>query len=312
MATFMSGDHGTPEVLLDATDIGIILDIVDEGTFTGAAHKRDVTQSAISRSVQHMEQLLGVELFSRGRVGAIPSTALVRVLPRLRNIQSEIKYITQDLTHGHDTELRGPIRIAGFRSAVSVILPPAVSKFMKRHSKVNVSLSVVRENGPGVIHSLDEGTADLAITTVRPPARFRAIFLGSDRYVVVRPSRAAGTDPGAMRNLILWSERCSEIVPAILHAHNYGVTQQMQVDSDTAVLALIAHGAGFTIMPELAAEPLPHNVETQHLEIEFRRNVWLCGTPSALQSRVGRVLTGYIRRAANAWLKTEQPFKGNG
>jgi DNA-binding transcriptional LysR family regulator len=303
MARFMSTDHGSAAALLNAEAIGVILDIVDEGTLTEAAHKRNITQSAISRTVQHIERALGVELFVRGRMGATPSAALCRVLPRLRKIQSEIKYISHDLAQSADSDLQGPIRIAGFRSAVSVMLPPAVSMFMKRHSKVHVSLSAVRENGPGVIRALDEGTADFALTTVKPPSRFRSLYLGSDRYVLVRQAARTRTTAGAMQHLILWNERCSEIVPSILSAHNFAVSSRINVDSDTTVLALVAHGAGFSIMPELAAEPLPESVEKQPLDVEFRRDVWLCGTTSALQSRAGRVLTRYIRRAAGLWLQ---------
>lgn len=286
-------------------EIAVLTTLVEEGSFTEAAHRLGLTQPAVSRTVRQIEAALGVELFRRGRKGAFPTAALQRVLPRLHQIQREIASVTRDLSGARDLP-HGRIRIAGFRSAVSVLLPPAVSKFMAQYKGVELSLSAVREQKAGVQQTLEDGTADLAVTSIKPGARLCSAYLGSDRYVIVRPRSTARRKP-EMERLVLWKERCSDAVPEILEAHDWKIGNRMEVDTDTAVLAMVAHGGGFTIMPELAAEPLPTGLEKVALAREFRRGVWLCGLPGVWDSATGRALARYIRNAAKQRLLDAPP-----
>lgn len=285
---------------LTGQEMTVLTALVEAGSFTEAAHRLRLTQSAVSRTVRQLETTLEVELFSRSSKGALPTAALASVLPRLQHIQREIEAVTRELS-GAGQNPHGRIRIAGFRSAVSVLLPSAVSKFMEDHTGVEISLSVVREHRAGVQQTLDEGTADLAVTSIKPGARLQSMYLGSDRYVVIRPKSMVRRRP--MDRLVLWKERCSDIVPEILAAHDWTVPKRMEIDTDVAVLAMVAHGGGFTIMPELAAEPLPPNLEKIALSQEFRRGVWLCGHSDVWESRAGRILTRYIRHAAKQFLQ---------
>jgi DNA-binding transcriptional LysR family regulator len=292
----MSESHKSMRVLT-SQEMAVLTSLVDEGSFTAAADRLGITQSAVSRTVQKIETAFGVELFTRGRKGARPTLALAEVLPKLREIQRDTESVSQALGNTNGP-LRGSVKIAGFRSAVTLLLPPAVSKFMDRHASVHVSLAAVREHAGGVQQAVEDGAADFGVTSVKPPQRLRAMYLGCDRYVVIRPRGRTRDFRAHKERLVLWKERCSDLVPEILRAHNWPVARQMEVDTDTAVLGMVSHGGGFAIMPQLAVEPLPANLEKVELRTEFSRGVWLCGLPAAWESRIGRSLVRYIRDAA--------------
>lgn len=278
--------------VLTTQTIKLLTVLADEGSFTLAAERLGITQSAVSRTIAQVENALGVTLFTRGRSGTAPTAALKTILPRLRRIQREIEAVT-DAVRENASTLSGTLKVAGFRSAVTLLLPPAISAFMLRHPDVKVSLAVVREHGAGVQHVVEQGEADFGLTTIKPPAKLRSTYLGSDRYVLVR--RTQGAFSPNNEQLVLWKERCSELVPEILNHQGWNTPVRLEVDTDTAVLAMVSHGAGFTIMPELATEPLPDNLERLPLSRDFRRGIWLCGLPSAWESKAGRSLAAEIR-----------------
>ena len=281
--------------MLTTQTIAILTTLAEERSFTLAAEKLGITQSAVSRAVAQLERTLGVVLFDRSRTGATPTAALESELPNLRRIQGDIKAVSEALS-ATQMPLRGAIRIAGFRSAISTLLPRAISAFMAEHEDVRVSLAVVREAGSGVQGAVERGEADFGVTTIEPPDRLCSTYLGSDPYVLLR--RAGTRFAPETEQLVLWNERCSEPVPEILRAQGWHARSRLDVDSDSAVLAMVAQGAGFTIMPALAAEPLPDGVERVALRGNFRRNVWICGLPATWFSRSGRALMSHVTRAA--------------
>jgi DNA-binding transcriptional LysR family regulator len=288
--------------LLNPQEIDVLLALEAPTTFTAAAAELGITQSAVSRSVLQIEEVFGTELLSRGRHGCEPTTALKKILPRLRRARQSLESISNEF-QTNDKLLQGRIKIVGFRSATSILLPPVLASFMERHRLVRVSLSTVREIGGGVQQQVLDGKADFGITSIKPSKSLRSVLLGADRYIAVRSGkRSTRFDPSKER-LVLWQERCSDRVSDILTAHNWKPLETMSVDSDAAVLGMVEHGGGFTIMPELATEPLSAVLKTIALTTEFKREVWLCGYSSMWSSSLGRFLVRNIVQAAKIRLE---------
>lgn len=282
-----------PVRLLTPQEIDVLLALETPTTFTDAAVELGITQSAVSRAVLQIEEVFGAELLNRGRHGCEPTTALKKILPRLRRARHALESISNEF-QTNDKLLQGRIKIVGFRSATSVLLPPIIASFMQRHRLVRVFLSTVREIRGGVQQQVLDGKADFGISSIKPSKGLRSILLGADQYVAVRRRQKPSSFVPSKERLVLWQERCSERVPEILTAQNWKPLETMSVDSDTAVLGMVQHGGGFTIMPELATEPLPVGLERIALKAEFRRDIWLCGRPSTWGSSLGSLLARSI------------------
>jgi DNA-binding transcriptional LysR family regulator len=117
------------------------LTVARERSFTRAAAKLGVSQSALSQTVRGLEEKLGLRLLTRTTRSVSPTQAgerlLERVGPRFEEIQFEIAALS---------EMRerpaGTIRItAGEHSAVS-ILSPVLAGFLPDHPDVNVEVIV--------------------------------------------------------------------------------------------------------------------------------------------------------------------------
>jgi DNA-binding transcriptional LysR family regulator len=117
------------------------LTVARERSFTRAAAKLGVSQSALSQTVRGLEEKLGLRLLTRTTRSVSPTQAgerlVERVGPRFEEIQFEIAALS---------EMRerpaGTIRItAGEHSAIS-ILAPALTRFLPDHPDINVEVIV--------------------------------------------------------------------------------------------------------------------------------------------------------------------------
>jgi DNA-binding transcriptional LysR family regulator len=122
-------------------DLVAFLTVAREQSFTKAAAKLGVSQSALSQTVRGLEARLGIRLLTRTTRSVSPTEAGERLLntvgPRFEEIETEL---------GALSELKdkpsGTIRItAGEHPAISV-LAPAIRKLAIEHPDINVEVIV--------------------------------------------------------------------------------------------------------------------------------------------------------------------------
>ncbi|MBV7520438.1 LysR family transcriptional regulator [Ensifer sp. ENS12] len=122
-------------------DLVAFLTVARERSFTKAAAKLGVSQSALSQTVRGLEARLGIRLLTRTTRSVAPTEAGDRLLntvgPRFEEIEAEL---------GALSELKdkpsGTIRItAGEHPAISV-LAPAIRKLAIEYPEINVEVTV--------------------------------------------------------------------------------------------------------------------------------------------------------------------------
>jgi len=125
-------------------DLLAFLAVAREGSFTKAAAKLGVSQSALSHTVRELETRLGVRLLSRTTRSVAPTEAGERLLhnlgPRFDEIDAEVAAIS---------ELRekpaGSIRITATEYALDTILWPKLVKFVRQYPDIKVEVFI--DNG---------------------------------------------------------------------------------------------------------------------------------------------------------------------
>jgi DNA-binding transcriptional LysR family regulator len=134
--------------------------------YTRAATDLHLTQPAVSRQVQLLENTLGVQLFERvgRRVRLTDAGAdVLSYAQRIGQLQDELEAV---LT-GRDGLQRGSLRLIGTTTAGEYLLPPLVADFNRAHPGIRVTLRV--GNREEVLAALAHGDVDLAVMG-RPPA----------------------------------------------------------------------------------------------------------------------------------------------
>src|SRR3954462_9389163 len=125
----------------DIADLTAFLAVADEGSFTRAAAKLGLSQSALSSTIRRLETRLGVRLLNRTTRSVAPTEGGERLLRTLRPAFDQI-----DTELGALGDLRekpaGTIRITASDHAAHTILWPAISRLLPTYPDLKVEIDV--------------------------------------------------------------------------------------------------------------------------------------------------------------------------
>src|ERR1700758_4771058 len=110
------------------SDLLAFLAVAREGSFTRAAAKLGVSQSALSHTIRALEQRLGVRLLTRTTRSVSPTEAGERLLQTIEPRVEEIKAGLEVLSELREKPA-GTIRISAPDYAADTILWPKLARF---------------------------------------------------------------------------------------------------------------------------------------------------------------------------------------
>lgn len=171
-----------------------ILAIAQTGSFSGAAERRNLTQSAFSRRIQQIEDYVGVPLFDRSRKPVQLRQTTLAQSAQIERIAADLRQLVVDLRRG-DRVASNRIVIASQHSLSTSLAPRIVQSIRDGGHEVYVRVrSANLDECFGLVLSR---TADLAIVYSLPgedafPGDYlESVDLWSDRLVpVLRPDEA--------------------------------------------------------------------------------------------------------------------------
>jgi DNA-binding transcriptional LysR family regulator len=168
---------------MDLVLLRSFLAVADSGAITGAAERIGITQSALSRRIQQLEDQLGAELLMRGRKGAVLTEIGRLVQSEAQGIVARYEQMHEMVSNQQRLE-GGTVRIGGGATAVSFVLPEAIAAFQAAHPKVRFHM---REAGSREIaDDVVAGHLELGVVTL--PVRDRELAvtpLTNDSIVLV-------------------------------------------------------------------------------------------------------------------------------
>ena len=187
----------------DINDLLAFLAIAREGSFTKAAAKLGVSQSALSHTMRGLEERLGVRLLTRTTRKVSATAAGERLLrnlaPRFEEIEAELDALS---------ELRekpaGTIRITAGEHAAVAILEPALAKFLPGYPDINVEIivdygltDIVAERYDAGVRLGEQIARDMIAVRIGPDMRMAVV--GAPSYFARRPKPKKPQDLTAHR-----------------------------------------------------------------------------------------------------------------
>jgi DNA-binding transcriptional LysR family regulator len=172
-------------------DLFAFLAVAKERSFTKAAAKLGVSQSALSHTVRGLEERLGLRLLTRTTRSVSPTQTGERLLrsvgPRLDEITAELAAVS---------ELRekpaGTIRITTGEHAAEAILWPALSKLLPQYPDIDVELiidygltDIVSERYDAGVRLGEQVAKDMIAVRIGPDMRMAVV--GAPSYFARRP-----------------------------------------------------------------------------------------------------------------------------
>jgi len=157
--------------------------VVQAGAVRQAAKTLNLSQSSVTKSIQQLEDDLGVALLHRGAHGVAATDAGKALFARIKTIEAELRHARNDVESIRGAGV-GEIRVSASPSVAPGLLPRAVIDFKRAHPRV--TFHILEGVYPDMLPALRTGDLDLAICLV--PGRPRDdslsfISLVKDRLV---------------------------------------------------------------------------------------------------------------------------------
>jgi DNA-binding transcriptional LysR family regulator len=174
----------------DLTDLQSFLAVARERSFTKAAAKLGVSQSALSHTIRELEERLGVRLLSRTTRSVAPTQAGERLLgsigPRLEEIEAELASLS-----ALREKPAGMIRITAGEHAAETVLWPAIAKLMPAYPDLKVEVivdygltDIVSERYDAGIRLGEQVARDMIAVRIGPDMRMAVV--GAPSYFAKR------------------------------------------------------------------------------------------------------------------------------
>ncbi|MCZ8546685.1 LysR family transcriptional regulator [Mesorhizobium qingshengii] len=179
-------------------ELTAFLAVAREESFTKAAAKLGVSQSALSHTVRALEERLGLRLLTRTTRSVSPTEAgerLARTVgPRLDEIETELTALS-----ALREKPAGTIRITAGEHAADAILWPAIARLLPDYPDIRIEIivdygltDIVAERYDAGVRLGEQVARDMIAVRIGPDMRMAVV--GSPAYFARRPKPRAPQD----------------------------------------------------------------------------------------------------------------------
>lgn len=265
---------------MDVTLMRSFLAVVDTGAITEAAARLSITQPALSRRIQALEEHFGVALLNRGRKGVTVTDVGELVAREARVLVSRFDNLRNEITSHVGLEA-GTVRLGGGATAVSFVLPKAIADFQVRHPGVRFQL---KEAGSREVEqNVVDGALELGMVTLpvsRPELDVRP--LTDDRIVLIAPQDHPLAGPGqvplsALHGAALVGfERGSairQLVDTGLRQAGISMNVVMELRSIPAIIRMVRSTGNLAFVSAMGVDAEPDIVLLQVEKLDIRRTL---------------------------------------
>lgn len=303
-------------------DLDVFLTLCDTRSFSLAAQKLTLTQSAITKKIQRLENNLGVDLFDRSK-RPIDLTKEGAVLMH----QAKLAREALERTAGEIREgafLRPEFRVGTIESLAKCFLPSFIANVRQEASRV----LAVTGTSQTLISALQHREIDFAFVSdlFSEMQGLTRLKVFEERSVLLMPAKFAA---GHSKKWT-WDEiqlcglpylqyfrdggagRLNDTYLSLLHLD---IPARIEVDSTSTMLSLVANGIGWTITRALAILQNPEKAKDVIVlplpAPELSRPLYLVARPDESQrliSRVGEVSRKIFNNEITPELKKIAPW----
>ncbi|MGK3045677.1 LysR substrate-binding domain-containing protein [Klebsiella michiganensis] len=179
--------------------------VAQQGTLGRAAETLNLSQPALSKTLNELEQLTGTRLFERGRLGAQLTLVGEQFLTHAVKVLDALNTAGQALNRkeGLNSDI---VRIGALPTAALGILPSVIGQFHQQQK--DITLQVATMNNTMLLAGLKSGEIDIGIGRMSDPElmsglNYELLFLDSLK-LVVRPGHPLLQETVTLSRVMEW------------------------------------------------------------------------------------------------------------
>lgn len=251
----------------ELVDLRAFVAVADLGSFNRAAEALHLSQPALSRRIQKLEETLGVALFERS-TRHVGLTMVGRdFIPKVRRFLDEFETSLLGIS---DLGARsgGQITVASVPTAVFYFLPSAISRFSAAFPRIRIRILDLGANEG--LEAVARGEADFGINFIgasHPDIAFTP--LAEDPFVIA----CRHDHPLATKATVAWEELTGHRVITVgrasgnralidnaLAQNGLTLTWSYEITHLASSLGLVEAGLGVAVLPKLATPMADHPI----------------------------------------------------
>ncbi|MED3986034.1 LysR family transcriptional regulator [Peribacillus simplex] len=140
-----------------------IVEVTKTRSISIAAQNLHVSQSTISKAITNLEKELGINLFTRSRLGAIPTAEGKNIIKKAYEIVVKLHEI-QEEAQEQTSLINGEINLSASASFFTPILLKSLSNFKKDYP--NFRIVMTEKKSPNIIEAVLQGKIDFGLAMI--------------------------------------------------------------------------------------------------------------------------------------------------
>jgi DNA-binding transcriptional LysR family regulator len=258
------------------TQLRCFVAVVETGSFTAAAQRINLTQSAVSQAVAGLEDALGAKLLSRTRDGIVTTDLGEAALIEARALLAGAVRLAA-VTRASDALAGTTLRVGSVQSAAAKLLPGWLKPFRALYPQAGITLheGVDQEVTDWVL----AGAVDIGIGGIAHPDLANHL-VANDDFVLVLPAdhrlakRASiGLEALEGERAILSGGGSEKQLDEAFGALGIRPDVLFLARDNSTIFGMVREGIGLTVMPELAIPDDITGLAVRRLTPTLRRDL---------------------------------------
>ncbi|MEM5434305.1 LysR family transcriptional regulator [Paraburkholderia diazotrophica] len=224
--------------------------VLAEGSFAAAATVMNLTPSAVSMQMKHLEQYLGRPLFHRSGLQVRATEAAHQVMAAMRDGLHQI----DAMRRRHTTAVEGTLRLGLIESIQPVLLPGTMRRLRDLHPRLAVRPR--RGRSSGLTDDVKAGQLDAAVVAQPETGRVAGLSwspLLTRELLLIAPPEERGATAQDLLSRYDWIRYDRQTTTGAMAARYVrrlmpAKRSALELDSVTAIVAMVSEGLGVSVV----------------------------------------------------------------
>lgn len=267
---------------MDTKKLEALVVSVELGSFTRAAEQLGYTQSGLTHMMNSLEKDIGFTVLVRGRSGVQLTPAGQRIFPLVRDclagsaaLEREISLIN---SHKEDS-----VRVAAYESIARHWLPEVIQQFRREHPDVTVDIQMGSVDE--VYRWVLEDRVDMCFASRQDYNTLDWTPLRDDELLAILPPDYPDGDNAFPieffngQEFLMPSMGFDKDILRVLNEHGVAPLIRTTQVSDSAVISMVEHGLGVSVLSRLVLRGRQNSVRALPLLPQAFRKLGIAARP---------------------------------
>jgi len=286
---------------------------IQQGSFTRASDLLGYTQSGLTHMMNALETEVGFQLLQRGHFGIRLTPDGERILPMITEFLQAAERLREEIRAINDRASE-TITIGSYSSIASHWLPAILDAFKKDYP--NVQVNIHDESRPQLFQDVQNGRFDMAFTSAPTEENVDWHPLHDDPLLALLPKSslmpqesAFAPEKYAGMQFLMPADGYDTDILKVLKAHNIRPEILTSSVSDQAIISMVAHGLGVSMLSELSIRGYEEAVCALPLKPGYSRSLGIIMRKNAIMKPAIVKLIECARTTVNALYQTADAQK---